>query len=162
MAPNESTGPIERAGWSLLAGACFAASASLVVVPFIGPDEMWPTPVSSSDGAMGAAALLAAFLVGSACWFAVERRAERRYVRAGVVAGIVTGTVAHPVMWFLWGLLGGSVWLAVLLLVVPLFWLFGLLLFGIVTVPLAVGAGVVVGLLRIVAVRYRRRKRATE
>ncbi|MFT4885023.1 MAG: hypothetical protein ACI8U4_002542 [Natronomonas sp.] len=159
MASEESTDSVERALWSLLAGGCFVAAASLFVVPFIGADEMWPNPLSSSDGAMGAAALLAAFLVGAACWLYVERHAERRYVRAGVLAGIVTGTVAHPLMWFLWGLLNGSIWMAILFLV-PLFWVFGLLLFVWVTVPLAIGAGVFVGLLRVGAIRYQRRKRA--
>ncbi|MFQ3318803.1 MAG: hypothetical protein ACI8UR_000594 [Natronomonas sp.] len=160
MASEESTGPppVERIGWSLLAGGCFAASASLFVVPFIGAGRVWSNPLSDSDAALGVAALLAAFLVGGASWYYVEANATRRYVSAGVVAGVVTGTVAHPVMWFLWGLFGGSLFYAVLFVVVPLFWLFGLLLFGIVTIPLAVGAGVVVGTLRIVTIRYRERR----
>jgi hypothetical protein len=156
MAPAEPASSTEHLLWSLLAGGCFAASASLFVVPFIGAEKMWPDPLSNSDGAMGAAALLAAFVVGGLSWLVVERGVERRYVRAGAVAGVVTGTVAHPVMWFLWGLLNGSVWMAVLFLV-PLFWLLGLLLFGIVTIPLAIGTGVVVGTLRIVVIRYRER-----
>jgi hypothetical protein len=158
MATESPVGPTERLLWSLLAGVCFAASASIFVVPFMGIEKMWPNPLSNSDGAMGAAALLAAFLVGGACWFYIEGNAERRYVRAGAVAGIVTGMVAHPVMWFLWGLLNGSLYMAVLFLV-PLFWLLGLLFFGIITVPLAVGAGVVVGLLRVGSKRYGRRGR---
>lgn len=155
MATDSPATPLERTLWSIWAGVCFAASASLFVVPFIGAEELWPNPLSSSDGAMGVAALLAAFLVGGLCWLVVERAVERRYVRAGVAAGVVTGTVAHPVMWFLWGLLNGSVWMAILFLV-PLFWLFGLLLFGIITVPLAIVAGVVVGTLRVVVIRHRK------
>lgn len=154
MATDSQPSPLERILWSVGAGVCFAASASLFVVPFIGAEKMAPNPLSTSDGAMGAAALLAAFLVGGLCWLVIEGGVERRYVRAGVVAGVVTGTVAHPVMWFLWGLLSGSLWMAILFLV-PLFWLFGLLLFGIVTIPLAVGAGIVVGTLRIVVLRHR-------
>lgn len=159
MAPAEPASSTERLLWSLLAGICFAASAALFVVPFIGAETMLPNPLSNSDGAMGAAALLAAFLVGTVCWLYVERHVERRYVRAGVLAGIATGTVAHPVMWFLWGLLNGSIWMAFLFLV-PLFWLFGLLLFGIITIPLAIGAGVAVGALRTVTIRYREQRAA--
>lgn len=154
MATDSQATPLERILWSVGAGVCFAASASLFVVPFIGAEKMLPNPLSNSDGALGAAALLAAFLVGGLSWLTIEGGVERRYVSAGVVAGIVTGTVAHPVMWFLWGLLNGSIWMAFLLLV-PLFWLFGLLLFGIITIPLAIGAGVVVGSLRIVVIRHR-------
>lgn len=156
MATDSQPPTLERILWSVGAGVCFSASASLFVVPFIGPETMLSNPLSNSDGALGAAALLAAFLVGGLSWLVIESGVERRYVSAGVVAGIVTGTFAHPVMWFLWGLLSGSLWMAILLLVVPLFWAFGLLLFGIITIPLAIGAGVVVGALRIVVIRHRK------
>lgn len=154
MASDLRADSTERFLWSVLAGVCFAASAALFVVPFFGVERIWPAPLSSGDGSMAVAALLAAFLVGAACWRCVESRVERRYVVGGVVAGVATGTVAHPVAWFLWGVLSGSLWMGVLFLV-PLFWLFGLLFFGIVTVPLAVAAGVTVGLLRVGAIRHR-------
>jgi hypothetical protein len=113
MSPVSSHRAVERVLWAVLAGVCFAAAAALFVVPFFGGRRIGPAPLSSSDGTMAVAALLAAFLVGTASWAVIEGRVDRQYVRWGAVAGVATGTAAHPVMWFLWGVLSGSLWYGV-------------------------------------------------
>lgn len=103
------------------------------------------------------AAGLGAAVAGAPLWWAIVERTAEPTARRGGLVGAVVGVVAHPLMWFLMGVGAGVVVLAAeglgaladlvlgdisgLMGAFVLFSVVGLLLTGIVTVPVAAGTG---------------------
>ncbi|MWG36887.1 hypothetical protein [Halomarina oriensis] len=122
---------------ALLAGVVYAGVAGGVVLAF---DALAPTLAAP---VLEASAVLSAFVVGASTWYVVVERADERTVFRGAVGGLLTGSLSHFTMWLFYGV----ALTPELFYVAPLFLTTGvpsLLVFGVVTVPLATATGAAV------------------
>lgn len=151
-------------------GASGGLLALLIVVGYVGwtmPYDLVAAdlgPLAIAYGlaiALGIAlaAGLGAAIAGAPLWWAIVERPDEPTALRGGLVGAVVGVVAHPLMWLLFGVGAGVVLLVTegfgalvdavlgdpggLLGAFVLFSVVGLIITGIVTVPVAAGTGVV-------------------
>lgn len=126
---------------ALLAGVVYAGVAAGVALTL---DVFAPMLTRPS---LEASAVLSAFLVGASTWYVVVERTEERTVFRGAISGLLTGSLSHFTMWFFYGvaLYPDHAYLAVLFVASggP-----SLLVFGVVTVPLATATGVALAVVK--------------
>ena len=165
--------PASRRGRALAAGLGFGVAGTLVALAIAGGWVVVDQPeqlAALEPGAVGVAvglplaAGLGAAISGAPLWLVVVERPEEPTLLRGAAVGTGVGILAHPLMWALAGLglvgamlvesgpaavlangFGGVAAAAFLYL---LFTVVGLLVSGIVTIPVAAGTGAVIAYVR--------------